>query len=94
MSRQGPAPEGGEPPCSSARSSYLTLLNAAVGAGVLSFPSAFRETGWAGGLILLLVVGLVEAFTLYVLSRYAESTGARTYTALVRGAGWGGRGRA
>lgn len=68
----------------SARSSYITLLNAAVGAGVLCFPSAFRDAGWAGGLLLLVSVAATEAFTLYVLSRYAESTGARTYSSLVR----------
>lgn len=37
---------------------------AAVGAGVLSLPFAFRAAGWAGGLLLTLAVAAVEAFTL------------------------------
>jgi sodium-coupled neutral amino acid transporter 7/8 len=75
---QEPAPAG------TARSSVLTLINSAVGAGVLSFGFAFRCTGWAAGLLLTLFVAAVEASTLYVLSRYAERSGTKTYSALVR----------
>lgn len=57
---------------------------AAVGAGVLSLPFAFREAGWAGCLLMTLAVAIIEAFTLYVLARYAEVTGSGTYSDLVR----------
>lgn len=74
------APAGG----ASALSSVFTLLNSAVGAGVLSLPFAFREAGWAGCLLMTLAVAIIEAFTLYVLARYAEVTGSGTYSDLVR----------
>lgn len=38
-----------------AASSVSTLLNSAVGAGVLSLAFAYRAAGWAGGLITTLV---------------------------------------
>ena len=60
------------------------LSTAAVGAGVLSLPFAFRCAGWAGGILATLLVAATEAFTLYVLARYAEVTGSRTYSDLVR----------
>ncbi|PRW56012.1 AAAP family transporter: amino acid [Chlorella sorokiniana] len=67
-----------------ARSSVITLINSSVGAGVLSFPYAFRAFGWAAGLAAVVLIGSVESFTLYVLSRYAEYTKAGTYSGLVR----------
>lgn len=57
---------------------------AAVGAGVLSLPFAFYAAGWAGGLLATAAVAAIEAFTLYVLARYAEVTGSATYSGLVR----------
>ncbi|KAL4451420.1 hypothetical protein ABPG77_009492 [Micractinium sp. CCAP 211/92] len=68
----------------SALSSVFTLLNSAVGAGVLSLPFAFYAAGWAGGLLATATVASIEAFTLYVLARYAEVTGSATYSGLVR----------
>ena len=56
----------------------------AVGAGVLSLPFAFRCAGWAGGLVLTFSMAAAEAFTLYVLARYAESTNSNSYSSLVR----------
>ncbi|KAL4440716.1 hypothetical protein ABPG77_000425 [Micractinium sp. CCAP 211/92] len=73
----------GAAPAGTARSSVLTLINSAVGAGVLSFPFALRATGWAAGLACIALIAATEAFTLYVLSRFAEHTGARSYPALV-----------
>ncbi|KAL4457498.1 hypothetical protein ABPG75_012363 [Micractinium tetrahymenae] len=70
-------------PAGTARSSVLTLINSAVGAGVLAFPFALRCMGWAAGLACIALVAATEAFTLYVLSRFAEHTGARSYSALV-----------
>ena len=37
---------------------------AAIGAGVLSLPFAFRAAGWAGGLLLTAAVAAVEGFTM------------------------------
>jgi hypothetical protein len=56
---------------------------AAVGAGILSLPFAFRAAGWAGGLLATFGVAAIESFTLYVLARYAEVTGSATYSDLV-----------
>jgi sodium-coupled neutral amino acid transporter 7/8 len=61
-----------------------TLCNSAIGAGVLSLPFAFRHSGLVGGIILCLVVGSAEAFTLYVLSKFSERYGCSTYGQLVR----------
>ena len=54
-------------PSGTACSSVLTLINSSVGAGILSFPFAFRAFGWAAGLAAVALIGSVEAFTLYVL---------------------------
>eukprot|EP00887_Chlorella_sp_A99_P007320 scaffold2.g7320.t1 len=67
-----------------AHASVATLLNSAIGAGVLSLPFAFQCAGWAGGLLSTVFIAAVEAFTLYVLSRYAEFTGTSSYSQLVR----------
>ncbi|BDA50337.1 Putative sodium-coupled neutral amino acid transporter 7 [Coccomyxa sp. Obi] len=69
---------------SSSMSSVFTLCNSAIGAGVLSLPYAFRKSGCVGCLILCLVLGACEAFTLYVLSKFAERYQAHTYSGLVR----------
>lgn len=71
-------------PAASARSSVLTLINSSIGAGIVALPLAFSCTGWAGGLVAVAFIACTEGFTLYVLARCAESTGARTYGALVR----------
>ena len=54
-------------PLGTARSSVVTLINSSVGAGVLSFPFAFKAFGWAAGLAVVVLIGTVESFTLYVL---------------------------
>jgi hypothetical protein len=71
----------------SARGSVLALINSTVGAGVLAFPFAFRQTGWAAGLACTFLVAVVEAFSMYVLARFAEATGSQTYSVLVRFSG-------
>ncbi|KDD73837.1 transmembrane amino acid transporter protein, partial [Helicosporidium sp. ATCC 50920] len=73
----------GDGPAASARTSLVTLINSAVGVGVLSLPYAFRCAGWAGGLFLIATIAATEAFTLYVLSRYAEFTRASSYSSMV-----------
>ena len=59
-------------PGESAWSSVFTLANTAIGVGVLSFPYAFRLTGFAGGAILCLVVAILELYTLRTLVRAAD----------------------
>lgn len=53
-------------------------------AGVLSLPFAFRCAGLLGGLVLCLVVGAAESFSLYVLSKFAERYDAHSYGSLIR----------
>jgi amino acid permease len=59
------------------------LVNAAVGAGVLSLPFAFRCAGYIGGPLILAIVAITESFTLYVLSKWAEKTNAASYGEVV-----------
>lgn len=65
-------------------SSVFTLCNSAIGAGVLSLPFAFMRAGLVGCFLLCVVLGLAEAFTLYVLSKFAERYDAHSYGSLVR----------
>lgn len=81
-----PALDATSTPASTAFASVLALISSAVGAGVLSFPYAFRSTGWLAGLIAVGAIAAAEGFTLYVVSRMAEYTKQRSYAALV-GAG-------
>lgn len=67
------------------KSSIITMINSAIGAGILSLPYAFRCTGWAAGCAAILLLGAVEAYTAFVLCRFAEHTGSKTYGALVSG---------
>ena len=64
--------------------SVLALVNTAVGAGVLAFPSAYFRTGWAAGLAMTAAVAALEALTLYQLCRLAEKTQSKSYQSLVR----------
>uniref|UniRef100_A0A7S0RPD5 Amino acid transporter transmembrane domain-containing protein n=1 Tax=Chlamydomonas leiostraca TaxID=1034604 RepID=A0A7S0RPD5_9CHLO len=68
----------------SSLSSVMTLCNSAIGAGVLSLPFAFSHAGLVGGILLCFFIGLAEAFTLYVLSKFAERYHADSYGVLVR----------
>ncbi|KAF8059975.1 slc38a7 [Scenedesmus sp. PABB004] len=68
----------------SSLSSVATLCNSAIGAGVLSLPFAFAAAGLVGCLILCLVVAASEAFTMYVLAKFAERYDAPSYGSLVR----------
>ncbi|KAL4856165.1 Proline dehydrogenase 1 [Chlorella vulgaris] len=72
------------PPTASVHSSIVTLVNSAIGAGILALPYAFRCTGWAAGLATVFSLGAIQAYTLFVLSRHAEDAGSTTYGALVR----------
>lgn len=71
-------------PGATATSSVLALISSAVGAGVLSFPYAFRHLGWAAALVAVAGIAVAEGFTLYVVARFAEYTKQRSYAGLVR----------
>ena len=76
------SPASSSNPAGTAQATSI-LINAAVGAGVLSLPFAFKCAGWLGGILILFAVALIESFTLYILSRWAEATGAKSYGELV-----------
>lgn len=71
------------PPRASPSQAVSLLVNAAVGAGVLSLPFAFRCAGYIGGPLILASVAIIESFTLYVLSKWAEKTNAASYGEVV-----------
>eukprot|EP00775_Hariotina_reticulata_P008954 gene8954-9130_t len=68
----------------SSLSSVFTLCNSAIGAGVLSLPYAFQCAGLVGCLVLCLVIAAMEAFTMYVLAKFAERYDANSYGSLIR----------
>ncbi|KIY99600.1 AAAP family transporter: amino acid [Monoraphidium neglectum] len=65
-------------------SSVSTLCNTALGAGVLGLPYAFARAGLVGCLLLSLSVAALEAFTMYVLAKFAERYDAPSYGTLIR----------
>lgn len=64
--------------------SVFTMLNAAIGAGVLSFPYAFRETGLALGLVLTFVCAGLMYTTLQILVQAALRYRVHTYSQVVQ----------
>ncbi|KAL3697456.1 hypothetical protein R1sor_011532 [Riccia sorocarpa] len=63
--------------------SVFNLCNAAIGAGVLSFPYGFRQTGVVGGLFFTFIVWVIEVFALCLLVRVAERYNSVSYQQLV-----------
>lgn len=63
--------------------SVFNLCNAVVGAGVLSFPFAFREVGIYGGIFYTGIIWLIEVGALCILIRVAEANQSRSYQELV-----------
>ena len=51
---------------------YVNLTSTAVGCGVLGISHAFANTGWIGGLILLILFAVSSAFSLHLLSKCAS----------------------
>ena len=71
-------------PRASKTQSISLLINSAVGAGMLSFPFAFKCAGLCGGMSLLVGIAVMQCFTLYVLSGWADRTNTKTYGELVK----------
>ncbi|KAL0205476.1 hypothetical protein P9112_000783 [Eukaryota sp. TZLM1-RC] len=63
-------------------SSTVNLTNTIVGAGVLTIPHAFLDTGAALGIMLLLFVCFFSSFGMYFLTVCCEITGAFSYKAI------------
>lgn len=63
--------------------SVFNMCNVAIGAGVLSFPYGFRQTGLLGGFLLTTFVWIVELVTLCLLIRVAEKHNSQSYQQLV-----------
>lgn len=61
--RQTPAPHGSLSRSASAFQAGIMLFKGMIGAGVLGLPAAFKATGWLGGIVILVVVGLLNAYT-------------------------------
>jgi len=83
---EGDAPEGGDK--SGGGSSFFgavaNLANAAVGAGVLAFPSAFRETGLAGGVVLTVLFAAIMGWTLHILGLASARAKRDSYQSVIR----------
>ncbi|BBN01605.1 hypothetical protein MPTK1_2g08750 [Marchantia polymorpha subsp. ruderalis] len=63
--------------------SVFNLCNAAIGAGVLSFPYGFRRTGIVGGLFFTGIIWVIEVFALCLLVRVTEKYSSQSYQQLV-----------
>lgn len=64
--------------------SVFTMLNAAIGAGVLSFPYAFRDTGLVLGLVLTFLCAGLMYTTLQILVQAALRYRVHTYSQVVQ----------
>eukprot|EP01134_Creolimax_fragrantissima_P005102 CFRG5102T1 len=53
----------------------LNLTNTVIGSGILGLPYAFDGVGYASGIILVIVSGILSAFTLHLLSKCSNRIG-------------------
>ena len=70
-------------------SAFVNLLTGAIGVVILSFPYAFKSAGLVGITVLGLLFAALNAYTLWLLARFAHRHAAHlvphpTYEALVR----------
>eukprot|EP00471_Norrisiella_sphaerica_P000042 CAMPEP_0184478954 /NCGR_PEP_ID=MMETSP0113_2-20130426/837_1 /TAXON_ID=91329 /ORGANISM="Norrisiella sphaerica, Strain BC52" /LENGTH=493 /DNA_ID=CAMNT_0026856909 /DNA_START=26 /DNA_END=1507 /DNA_ORIENTATION=- len=63
----------------SIRASVFNLCSATLGAGALSLPYAFRFSGLINGILLLFLGGAATLFSIYLLIKARDITGARSY---------------
>lgn len=63
-------------------SSVMNVVNAAVGAGVLALPYAFKCTGLVLGLLMLLFIVMMTLYSCTLLARCIEKTGLVSYEKL------------
>lgn len=63
--------------------SCVIVANAAMGAGMLSFPFGFKVAGWGLGVILILVFAMIQSFSLSVIARSSRNYSAPSYEDLI-----------
>jgi len=61
----------------------FNVCNAAMGAGILAFPYAFRQSGWIMGVLITLACAAVLCYSLTVILRSARKHRGRSYQDLV-----------
>lgn len=79
-----PGPAAASPSLSSPGAIFI-LLKSALGAGLLSFPSAFHKVGGVTPAFLVKLVSLVFLISRLVILGYAASVSQRTYQGVVGG---------
>lgn len=60
------------------------VANAAIGAGVLAFPFAFKSAGWIEGMVMSALFGVIMGSTLHVLGIATRETGKDAYQAVTQ----------
>jgi amino acid permease len=65
-------------------SSVLLVLQAVLGAGILTIPYVFKSAGRTGGTLLLLTFGFAEILSLYVIILSTEASRATNYSGVVK----------
>ena len=68
-------PAGDEVETGTVRSGALSLANTIIGSGTLGLPGAFAGTGWATGLLLLVLAAAMSANGLFLLARASVKAG-------------------
>lgn len=61
----------------------MNVSNAAMGTGVLAFPLAYKQAGWAFGSILTLGYGVIMTTTLFIIAKAARQHDAISYQELL-----------
>ena len=61
----------------------MNVSNAAMGTGVLAFPLAYKQAGWAFGSILTLGYGVIMTTTLFIVAKAARQHDAISYQELL-----------
>ncbi|KAJ3426754.1 amino acid transporter [Anaeramoeba flamelloides] len=67
-------------------SSIANLTNAVMGAGFLSLPYVFSGMGWALGIIMLVIIGILCWYTLQILALSIREAGVSTYEGVAEAA--------
>lgn len=63
--------------------SCVVVANAAMGAGMLSFPKGFALSGWALGVLLVLLFACIQTFSLSIIARASRKHVAPSYEHLI-----------
>ena len=62
----------------------FNIINAILGSGIIGIPAAIREAGFSMGVVLLVLVGMVTEYTLYILVSTGVSVGCFSYQEVMR----------